>query len=50
MSLLEVIAAVLLLLGSYLVLHTVIAADTWGTQAPPSAAEGEDEVPYRRAA
>lgn len=46
----EVIAAILLLLGSYLVLRTVIEAETWGTQAPPSAAEGEDEVPYRRAA
>ena len=46
----EVIAAILLLLGSYLVLRTVIEAETWDAEAPRSAAEGEQEVPYRRAA
>ena len=46
----EVIAAILLLLGSYLVLRTVFEAETWAAEAPHSAAEGEEDVLYRRAA
>lgn len=47
---LEVIAAILLLLGSYLVLRTVIEADTWDAEAPQAMPKPEEEVPYRRAA
>ncbi len=46
----EVIAAILLLLGSYLVLRTVIEAETWDAEAREKAPTREEDVPYRRAA
>ena len=50
MILLEVVAAILLLLGSYLVLRTVFEAETWDADAPRAAPKPEEEVRYRRAA
>ena len=50
MILLEVVAAILLLLGSYLVLRTVFEAETWDADAPQAAQKPEEEVRYRRAA
>lgn len=46
----EVIAAILLLLGSYLVLRTAFEAEAWDADAPQAAPKPEEEVPYRRAA
>jgi hypothetical protein len=49
-SLLEVVAAILLLVGSYLVLRTVFEAETWDADAPQAAPKPEEEAGYRRAA
>ncbi len=47
---LELIAAILLVLGSYLVLRTVYEAEAWDARAPGSTEEREDDIPYRPAA